>query len=414
MTLPYPTLWAAGNESRTPFTPQERNAGLPCGAADPDKFDALFHNYDRNINRLTNQLATAATAVGLTFNLADATSLDQVLKTYQDIIKENLTVNVPADFPDVVEAMIHLSQFRISEGATVIVNVAAGTYNHGSKVIPGHPDGLRIKIVGPALPSGMVTQGEFQVTGSSEANIATDRIVNESMLRSRFPVRIQVSGTAVDTTNNAVSLQNILFIGSGGGTGIRTQSGVAVAENVSCHNFEFGWLVDRDGLIFAPGCTSSGCFDDGWQVTNNGTIFNENGIASGNNRAGYRASVGGTVVARAATSKGNGEAGFMVSIAGIMQAFSAVAKNNAGDGFFITLDGTMQARETTSENNGGWGYHIFNGGRMNAGASTATDNADGGYRVQSFGGMTITGKSGSPTTSPTVNTVGNGNGYIRD
>lgn len=417
MTLPFPQKWAnASTERRAPSTEENAN-GFACGPADPDLWDYLFYRQQDALNKLARQVEYAGEQVGITWAEDDETSLFDVLETYADVITQNRVINIPSDFDDPADAMDYLSAYRISNDATVIINVTAGVYNIGSKVISGHPDGLRVKILGPALPSGMVTETNFQVTGSSGANIATDRIVNDAMLRGRFPVVILSTNDAVDTGTGDVMLENLCFIGSGSNDGIKTKGGYIAATNVATHNYSSGWLVERGGIIYAPGCTASGCVGSGFNVTNTGVIENTGGVSSGNGGSGYTASVGGTIVAPSATAKGNGDvngAGFFVSLSGIIQARAAVAKNNAASGFLITNDGFIQARESSSQNNAAYGYSVFNGGRLNAAESTCASNTSGDYRCSNFGAMTITGYGGTATASPTVNTVGNGNCYIKN
>lgn len=417
MTLPFPQKWAnASTDRRAPSTEENAN-GFACGPADPNLFDYLEYTSQDAINNLARQIEYAATQLAIPYAPDDQTILDKVLKTYKDIISEDRVINVPGDFTDPADAMDYLSRFRISNDATVIVNIAEGVYNIGTKVISGHPDGLRIKIMGPALPSGMVTEPNFSVTGSGVGNISTDRIVNAAMLRTRFKVVIESTNGAVDTGTSDITLENLAFIGLGSNEGIKTSGGHVRCNNVSVHNYFDGYRVDRGGIIYAPGCTASGCADNGWNVTNNGTIVATGGVASGNANSGFVSSVGGTIVADVSTSKGNGgagTAGYYVSLSGIIQARATVAKNNEGSGYLITNDGFIQARESQSNNNKVYGYSVFNGGRLNAAESNSGSNTSGDYRCSNFGAMTITGYAGSASASPTVNTVGNGNCYIKN
>lgn len=417
MTLPFPQKWANASTDRRSPTTEENANGFACGAADPNLFDYLEYASQDAINKIARQIEYAAIQLGMDYAPGDETILDDVLKTYKDIISEDRVINVPGDFTDPADAMDYLSRFRISNDATVIVNVAEGVYNIGTKVISGHPDGLRIKIMGPALPSGMVTEPNFSVTGSGVGNISTDRIVNAAMLRTRFKVVIESTNGAVDAGTSDITLENLCFIGLGSNDGIKTSGGHIRCTNVSVHNYLNGYLVDRGGIIFAPGCTASGCTGNGFNVTNNGTIVASGGVASGNADSGFTASVGGTVVADVSTAKGNGgsgSAGYFVSLSGIIQARASVSKNNEGSGYLITNDGFIQARESQSNNNKVYGYSVFNGGRLNAAESNSGSNTSGDYRCSNFGAMTITGYAGSASASPTVNTVGNGNCYIKN
>lgn len=417
MTLPFPQEWANASPDRRAPSAAEVANGWACGGADPKLFDWLFNAEQDAINKIARQIEYAATQLGMPYAPTDETILDKVLKTYKDIISEDRVINVPGDFDDPADAMDYLSRFRISNDATVIVNVAEGVYNIGTKVISGHPDGLRIKIIGPALPSGMVTEPNFSVTGSGVGNISTDRLVNAAMLRTRFKAIIESTNGAVDTGTGDLTLENLCCIGLGSNDGIKTSGGHIRGTNVAVHNYLNGYLVDRGGIIYAPGCTASGCTASGWNVTNNGTIVASGGVASGNADAGFTASIGGTVIADVSTAKGNGgagSAGYFVSLSGIIQARASVSKNNEGSGYLITNDGFIQARESQSQNNKVYGYSVFNGGRLNAAESNSGSNTSGDYRCSNFGAMTITGYAGSASASPTANSVGNGNCYIKN
>lgn len=418
MTIPFPQKWANANPSRRVPTAQEIANGFPCGPADPDLFDQLQHRVEEVLNRLAQQMIYASDQRGVTWSESNEQSLFELLGTYEDIIKTDTVINVPADFDDIADVMDHLSNFRIANSATVIVNVAAGTYNHGNKVVSGHPDGLRIRIIGPALPSGVPTESAFQVSGSSAANIASDRIVNAAMLRARFPVVIQSSGTAIDVSTGSLDLQNILLLGSGAGAGVTTIGGVARMQSCGVHYYENNYYVERNGIISAEGCTSSGAAGKGFWCQNAGTILNHDGLSVSNMGAGYHAAVGGIILTKDSVAKGNlcenGAGAYYCSIGGTIVGNGSIADGNGDSGFKIEQEGVLRIRRSISRNNDGWGYEILNGGRMDATFSTSQSNVEGDYRAFAFGDMTITGYGGTVSASPALNAVGNGNAYIRN
>lgn len=414
--IPFVVPWASGAEAVQPSAQVNLN-GYQCGPADAKTDNWLEQRIQIVANRFAEQMIKAATTNGLSWDLEDEDGLLKILNTYKDIITEDLVINVPIDYQDPADAMVYLSKFRIANDVQVIINCAANTYNIGSKVITGHPDGLRIKILGASPTGGMPVAANFQVTGSGGAQISTDRVVNRDMLMGKFKAIILSTNGAVDTAADHLTLENLLFLGSGSGSGIKTSGGHIRATNVAAHYYLDGWLVDRGGIIYAPGCTASGCAGNGWNVTNNGTIYAQGSVASGNAEAGFTASIGGTVIADVSTAKGNGgagSAGYFVSLSGIIQARASSALNNEGSGYLITNDGFIQARESQSQNNKLYGYSVFNGGRLNAAESNSGSNTSGDYRCSNFGAMTITGYGGTASASPTVNTVGNGNCYIKN
>ncbi|MCF1502208.1 hypothetical protein L0F51_00315 [Afifella sp. H1R] len=406
-------LWAQGNANKRAPTTSELLNGHACGPADPDLEDYLKHQLQQTQNNFALQLTYAASQLGLGYDPAGEDQLYRILQSYADIIKQDMAISVPEDYPTIIDAMNYLSNYRIIEGVTVVISVASNTYNHGDAVIPGHPDGDKILVQGASLPLGMVSAGDFAVTGADASSRNADRITNDAMLRARFPTRIVTSGDAVAVGGNHIRLKNLVFIGDGDSDGLKASEGGSIeCENVAVHYYANGMLTDDGGRIDAPYCSVSGCTENGATTSRNGVIVLDNGIASGCTGQGIQASFGGHINFIQGISKGNGSTGVLVSFAGSVQALSSEADANGAIGYSVSNGGIIQAKQSTATANPTIAYFVNGNGTINAIESTATGSATA-YKAQESGYIEATSVGGTTTYSPTKNAVGNGNAYIK-
>lgn len=412
MTLPFATPFADGSTSKRAPTASESTSGFPCGPADKDLFDWLHNESQTQINNLAAQLQNSAATVAVTYDLTNASMLDDILLAYSAVIKQNTTLEVPSQYATIIDAMNYLSGFLIAEGVQVTINVAAGTYNHGLLPIPGHPDGRRIEAIGPALGGAVPAEVDFAVSGATDGDRATDRVTNDTMLRSRYQAIVTCGGTGVDVGNDSITLTNILFIGTGAGDGLKVENGSIYATQVATHYFENGVHVDGTGQIVGDNVSASGNNNAGFIVSFSGAIkiTDDTALAIGNMGTGIGTSFGGSIQAKGAVSKGNTD-GYLASFGGNLQVNNSKAQTNENVGYLLTNEGVINCQGTTCDGHV-TGYSVLNSGMINAQTSNCT-NATNDYRATTAGTVVITGYLGDVTVSPALNTVGNGNAYIK-
>ncbi|PLX68624.1 MAG: hypothetical protein C0603_05585 [Denitrovibrio sp.] len=80
--------------------------------------------------------------------VGDGTTAGGILISDNAFITEDMTLNVPADYTDINEALDFLSAFRIKDNAIVTIQVADGTYTYTEEIVINHPDSANLKIIG--------------------------------------------------------------------------------------------------------------------------------------------------------------------------------------------------------------------------------------------------------------------------
>ena len=111
---------------------------------------------------------------------------------------DGLTSATPFKTPH--KAFNWLSRFKITDDATVTINVAAGSYYFTAPIKLYHPDGMRIRMVGAAMlgnrTSGVDATGsgdKLQSTGSSAAQRAADLAFNKAKIEARWATKLYFS-----------------------------------------------------------------------------------------------------------------------------------------------------------------------------------------------------------------------------
>lgn len=114
-----------------------------------------------------------------------------------DILTEDLTINVPADFPTIQEALDSLNRTFIPPDMTVTIKVAAGVYTQTTRIIVNHTNGDRVIIEGE-------TPKQYTVTGFSGTNASAYGIILSN-----------TSGIAVDDVVFIPTLEMTATTGNG-------------------------------------------------------------------------------------------------------------------------------------------------------------------------------------------------------
>jgi len=383
--------------------------------------------------------------------------VDQTLAAHlaETVIKQNLTINVPADYPTIQAALDALKYAWIPRDVTVTIQVAAGTYTHTSPIVVDHPCGSQIQIVG-ATPITTTVTGVGTISGSAGNRSVPIKVANVTGLQvGQYAIIRNTTGTgnhfahrgiweitAVNTTTKTVTVKNTHRAStfptatlSGGDFIVLT----TILKFSSCHGIvsydkSLGLLdnvalvgnntVDYDGIYLTRHdhstlrggsirCGSNvgiSSFDAGARVCA-GSLVAHDVAASGNGHHGFLAQFSGSIYAYSSTASGNGNIGFFAQYSGSISAYSSTASGNAYNGFYAQYSGSISAYSSTASGNGSNGFYASLSGSISASSSTASGNATD-YKAEKMGYIYCAGYKGTPTFSPALNTEGNYNAII--
>lgn len=373
----------------------------------------------------------------------------------ETVITANKTINVPGDFATIQAALDSLKKAWIPRDVTVTIQVASGAFNHTSPIIVDHPCGSRIKIIG-ATPITTSITGNGTVTGSAgnwsvpilvqstsgiaaggyviirdtagtgdhyafrgiwkviSVDSATQITVQNTHRAGTFPTATLSGGTVValktileftSSTGLIVRpgttlgfIDNIALVGDGSNnngidigvddaTGTRGYAAIKAGSNFGVNGFGGnGIFAVSAGFIFGPVYS---CGNGGYGVLGRlpGVVIGT-GVFSGNGASGVLANLG-LIVANKSTACGNKYSGFATEAGGRVDCNTCIATGNGDKGFFSSNGGFIYAANTTAFGNTNSDYGAYNGSTIFA-----------------------LGYVGSPTFSPALNTVGNGNSII--
>jgi len=192
----------------------------------------------------------------------------------------------------------------------------------------------------------------------------------QQTLNHPFGARISVVGNTTTPANCVLTFSGAI-------------SGIVVSNGCTLGNF--------DGFkVLGSGSGISGVVADTGAVLLCGTH-----VVASTWTQGFVANKRGYLLCASCSADHCSTAGFFANAFGALTANGSSATNNSGDGYTSRVASLLFADSTTSTNNSGWGYEATNGnGFISAVGVTANTNTAGNY-------------------SPTVNTVGNNNSYIK-
>ena len=402
--------------------------------------------------------AEAAEANAKAYTDQEVAEVSQALAAHlaETVIKQNLTINVPADYLTIQAALDALKYAWIPRDVTVTIQVAAGTYTHTSPIVVDHPCGSQIRIIG-ATPITTTITGAGTVSGSAGnwsvpitvADVTGIQVGQYAIIRNtsgtgdHFAHRGIWEITAVDAATKTVTVKNthkgstfLVATLSGGDFIVLT----TILKFNSCHGFyfygnNFG-LLDNVAIVGSSTseydgiCLTSYFSEDTLRGANvklgnnvgvakfnagirvySGSLIAENVASSSNFREGFLAIEGGTINAPSSTASGNGGNGFYASLSGSIDVSASTASGNGSDGFYASYSGSIYAPSSTAIGNGSSGFSAEHSGSIDASASTASGNGTD-YRAQRMGYIYCADYAGTPTFSPAVNTEGNYNAII--
>ncbi len=159
------------------------------------------------------------------------------------------------DFATPAEASRELRRYRFTEPAEVVIH--EGVYRGG--LITGHDDMIRWKT--PEPPRGRLKAADLVLTGNSDEQREADRLANEALVRSRYPVILEFTGEAEGFAASGRNLGRwgpLLAINVGAtqrgiqtGTSERELSdgspGLGAFDGVCTYGFEVVNIMAKDG-----------------------------------------------------------------------------------------------------------------------------------------------------------------------
>lgn len=375
------------------------------------------------------EIVTVIANAGLTPDHGDLTQLWQALQSLfaaryitTPITK---TVHGPgADFPDLIAALQWVAGYTITPTGFVTFLVASGKWTYTTTVEISHRDAERIAIQGAPLLGASPTPPNLSVTGYHSA---TDGSAQITYLRSVYATELSFSGGAAGIRNftNGAVLRYLLITGSQtigpnvddgcglivyqdlridgiaiwgfGDAGIRMYHAslrmatslsltIAYCAHYGLHNVGGAFLGATGSYVIIVSFGNVGLFHDGgW------CWFGMLNIRGGNGGGGSGAA---QLYAGAHTAVASG----------------AVISLNNQSGVYVAGASTWQGRSSTYTQNTGNGIYM-DGGKAWIDSSSFSGNGSTDVNVN-YGANCYTVGASFATSSPALNTVGNGNAYI--
>lgn len=348
---------------------------------------------------------------GTEWVLAAASRTDFTAHLAETVIKQNLTINVPADYPTIQAALDALKYAWIPRDVTVTIQVAAGTYTHTSPIVVDHPCGSQTRIIG-ATPITTTITGAGTVSGSAGNWSVPITVADVTGIQvGQYAIIRNTSGTgdhfahigiweitAVDIATKTVTVKNThrastfpMATLSGGDFIVLT----TVLKFTNCiglrlYDKSLGYL-DNVAIVGNNSASTTVGIEVGyfnWRNVRGGTINCGNYVGVNGFTVGFAAGNGGSIVGNALVASGNGSYGFYAQYSGSIYAASSTASGNGSNGFYAQFSGSVNATSSTASGN-------------------ATD-----YMADKMGYIYCAVYAGTPTFSPALNTVGNYNAII--
>jgi hypothetical protein len=198
----------------------------------------------------------------------------------------------------------------------------------------------------------------------------------------------------------------------------QTSSADLCVWNIAVSNCgSYGVYAYSQSKIAGTGIISSGNGSIGVYATDGAFITAVSSFAIGNATVGFYAFNRAGINAEGSEAVGNIYSGFQCLGTSYIYAKTSKALNNGYHGYSSSYNGMIYAQSSVSTGNGAsvnyYGYWSSNGGHIRADSTTASGNFSGDYFAEHFSFIKVTGYVGSPTFSPTVDTMGNGGSIIR-
>lgn len=349
------------------------------------------------------ELSTTAIALGGPTGAMNAQAIALAARTNQlQYITTHITINVPADYPTIADALSYLEGKVIVGGGYVTVKIADGNYNI-SMLSPRIPFGSRVEVIGnTTTPSNVVlilnNNGNnacgFQlINGFSLAKIDGLTILGSGGQTSHghwasqsYGAGVFVSDGGTVTVGGSVIVNKMYYgIQARHSAHITCNAGVSVTEAGDCGFHAFG------ATMIAAQCTATNTADYdaglgfGFCAENGGNLEAELSTSSNNAEAGFYALANGTLWAFGTTTNNNEKDGYRVLSEGYLSAEKngsthSVSNNNGRHGYYCQ-NGWLLANSATTDSNAGCGFYAVDGGKIDITVAQSSNNQQSGFKA---------------------------------
>ncbi|WP_224368911.1 hypothetical protein [Hyalangium versicolor] len=283
------------------------------------------------------------------------------------IISANTTLNVPGTYPSIQDALTYLADKVITNGATVTIKLADGTYSMGGTSLNlNHAYGSKIQLIGnTANPTSCV----LQWNGTSDGITVTNG--NSIGL---------IDGITVKLPAKAFWPSNVAGILARNGASIILGAGIQV------DNFYYGIAAQAGSYIYANRAVVDHAGDVGIWAFVGSTVdasyaTSTNATDTVNNLGfGFQAEYGSALNCSNATASGCLIGGIASLSNSNVRALNATSNSNAGSGFLARDGGTIHCNGATANGNARYGVEQVGTSRVLAPAFTASGNTLGNFK----------------------------------
>ena len=318
-----------------------------------------------------------------------------------------------------------LNAYLIEGDGRVRINCAAGDYTFNVPLKLNHPNGDRITIIGADVAGGTKPGGDQLNGGFIVGNTTQSLNDNTQKLRAYFTTRFNFenSNGVVCLQGGGCTLNNVLIAGDGSlSSGVRcgpegtaadpTNGSVALGGNVAVHNFGgVGIRTINGGSIYCSNVSVTNCAGGGLYIQFGGTIAAFGATLANNGSHGVQINYGGQINLNNSYVQLNEQNGVFIEYNGALSCRDSTVRTNGFHGIYVNWGGSVDARNSNVYTNGINGVYVKGGGVIDAQLVTFQQNVTTDVRCERSGLVNVVGATYA-TTSPAVNTVGNGNAYI--
>ncbi|PLX68621.1 MAG: hypothetical protein C0603_05570 [Denitrovibrio sp.] len=285
--------------------------------------------------------------------VGDGTTAGGILISDNAFITEDMTLNVPAEYADINEALDFLSAFRIKDNAIVTIQVADGTYTYTEEIVINHPDSANLKIIG------------------NETNPTACTIWN--------PV-----------SNNVISIN-------------KRELGYISGFKILGHNDEVNYPLNGQTV-----------YRRGLMVSNNSGVV-AGKLEAHNCFRGIEVSNISQLTINSYTASYNSESGLLTDMGSLSQISGSCSITSNSIGLFANGNSVIIANKSSmiTQSNTTYGVYCINQSEVFIDHATATGNTTKDLYAANSGFIEAVGTTYS-TLSPAINTQGNHLGYIRN
>ncbi len=269
---------------------------------------------------------------------------------YNDLINEDTTLDVPADYADIKAAFTYLADKTIASGVTVTIQVADGTHDYSGvgTVNMNHPQGKQIRVLGDTTtPTNCV----IDVGDSTSTAFLTDA-GNILGLFDGFWVKHNSQKTATHGDNWDSSSTGIL---ADDGGSIYCGSAIVVSDffyGISAR--QRAYVQCRDSVVYNAGDVGIWAFQDSFIDAIGAEAYNCQNDANGLG-SGFTAEYGSFILGTDTLSHDNYFNGFTCRSNSSMRLLDSVSHTNTKNGYFTSDSAHLQLGGSNTYGNGEWG-----------------------------------------------------------